>query len=231
LPTVVAEMGTAFNTTTVALIAATTMMFCLFLCERVERGMLRTVDRRAERELLHRFEMHDANMGPFLSALEAANEASLRAMDATLERQLQIWNGAFESLAQHSEERIRSQAGLWETTLVQMRERFDSADDERRRRLLEALQTLAAERQQHRNDMHTSVEQVAAVQAHFARLVEGLTAVLDSKGEVVKLQAVLADNLRVLRETQQIDQALHGLTAAIHLLTARSPGVARDRAA
>ena len=34
LPTVVAEMGTAFNTTTVALVAATSMMFCLFLCER-----------------------------------------------------------------------------------------------------------------------------------------------------------------------------------------------------
>ncbi len=36
-----------------------------------------------------------------------------------------------------------------------------------------------------------------------------------------RLAAVLADNLRVLRETQQIDEALHGLTAAIHLMTAR----------
>ncbi len=32
---------------------------------------------------------------------------------------------------------------------------------------------------------------------------------------------MLSDNLRVLRETQQIDEALHGLTAAIHLMTAR----------
>ena len=34
--------------------------------------MLHTIDRRVERELLHRFEMADANMEPFLAALEAA---------------------------------------------------------------------------------------------------------------------------------------------------------------
>src|SRR5262249_55316933 len=36
LPVVVGEMGTAFNTTTVALAAAITMMFSMFLCERTE---------------------------------------------------------------------------------------------------------------------------------------------------------------------------------------------------
>jgi hypothetical protein len=37
----------------------------------------------------------------------------------------------------------------------------------------------------------------------------------------------------LLRETAQIDEALHGLTAAIHLLTARShsPAIKESRAA
>ena len=48
------------------------------------------------------------------------------------------------------------------------------------------------------------------------------------EGELVKLQAVLNQNLHGIRETQQIDQALHGLSAAIHLLTARYDLVTRN---
>ena len=94
LPTVVGEMGTAFNTTTVALAAATTMMFSLFLCEKTEREMVRSIDRRAERELMNRFESADASMAPFLSAVEAASHTMLRTMDETVERQLGIWSSA-----------------------------------------------------------------------------------------------------------------------------------------
>ena len=65
LPTVVGEMGTAFNTTTVALAAATTMMFSLFLCEKTERESIRAIDRRTERELLNRFETADASLRRF----------------------------------------------------------------------------------------------------------------------------------------------------------------------
>jgi biopolymer transport protein ExbB/TolQ len=221
LPTVVAEMGTAFNTTTVALIAATSMMFCLFLCERTERGILHTIDRRVERELAHRFEMSDGSMGPFLAALEAAGRANLKAMDATLERQLAIWSGAFQALTQQSDKRQQTQAALWEQALERTHERFAAHDAQREQRLAGVLDAIARERELAHSEVRATVEQVAALQADFARLVESLSTVADSKGEVVKLQAILSDNLRLLRETQQIDQALHGLTAAIHLLTAR----------
>jgi hypothetical protein len=62
---------------------------------------------------------------------------------------------------------------------------------------------------------------VSGLKADFARLIGELVGITQDEGELIKLQATLADNLRLLRETQQIDQALHGLTAAIHLLTAR----------
>jgi biopolymer transport protein ExbB/TolQ len=233
LPTVVAEMGTAFNTTTVALIAATSMMFCLFLCERTERGILHTIDRRVERELLHRFEVMDASMEPYLAALEATNNAQLGAMDAALERQLKIWSEAFHVLAAKSEQQHASNTALWEQALVRLQERFEAHEQARERRLESVLETIVAERELYRSEVRASVEQVSALQVDFARLVEGLTAVVDSKGEVVKLQAILSDNLRLLRETQKIDEALHGLSAAIHLLTARNHtlGVHEHRAA
>lgn len=233
LPTVVAEMGTAFNTTTVALVAATSMMFGLFLCERTERGILHTIDRRVERELLHRFEVADANMTPFLAALHSASEANMRAMDTTIERQLAIWSQALEGLQQQSEQRQRSQATQWEQALGKLEARLESGEAQRESRMLRLLEATDMQRQEHRAQTQQSVDQIAGLQADFARLVEGLSGVVQGKGEIVKLQAVLADNLRVLRETQQIDQALHGLTAAIHLLTARNqpPSLKEHRAA
>ena len=74
---------------------------------------------------------------------------------------------------------------------------------------------------------------MSALTAELAKLVQELGGVFAGKGELVKLQASLADNLQLLNNTQQIDQALHGLTAAIHLLTARgqSGGAVERRAA
>ncbi len=231
LPTVVAEMGTAFNTTTVALVAATSMMFCLFLCERTERGILQTIDRRMERDLLHRFEIADANIAPFLAALEAAGRANQHAMDQALERQLQIWSSAFHSLAEQSAERSQAQAVVWEQSLGRLESRFSASQGEHEQRLLQVLQSMQQERELHRSEIQASMRDVSTLQQEFVRLVDSLTAVVDSKGEIVKVQALLADNLRLLRETGQIDEALHGLTAAIHLLTARSAAVKEHRAA
>ncbi len=53
---VVGEIGQAFNTTTVALGTSMLMMFLLFLVERVDTRILRSIHRLTERELANRFE-------------------------------------------------------------------------------------------------------------------------------------------------------------------------------
>ncbi len=211
LPTVVAEMGTAFNTTTVALLAATSMMFCLFLSERTEREMLNSIDRRVERELLHRFENADANLAPFLNALQTASQANLQAMDTTIERQMEIWS-----------KQQQWQAQLWVESLEKLQERFETNDQERETRLVRILDSMEKQRKEHRGQMQETVDQVTSVKADFSQLVEALSGIAQGENELVQVQTALSDNLRLLRETQQIDQALHGLTAAIHLLTARN---------
>ncbi|MBI3839312.1 MAG: MotA/TolQ/ExbB proton channel family protein [Planctomycetia bacterium] len=233
LPTVVAEMGTAFNTTTVALIAATTMMFCLFLCERTEKGIVHAIDQRTERDLLNRFEVADANMTPFLNALHSSSQASLQAMDTTIARQLEIWSGALHSLQRQTERQQQWQSQVWVEILEKLDQRFEANDAQREKRLLRLLDAMEDSREKHRAEIKTTIDRVASLQADFARFVEALSGIAQGDGELVRLQSTLADNLHVLRETQQIDQALHGLTAAIHLLTARnSPaGIKEHRAA
>src|SRR2546429_380949 len=51
LQKIMGEIGTAFSTTTVALAAAITMMFSLFLCERTERSIVQAINRQVDNEL------------------------------------------------------------------------------------------------------------------------------------------------------------------------------------
>src|SRR5262249_14552651 len=139
LPEIVSEMGQAFNTTTVALSAAMTMMFSLFICERLERSIDHSIDRFIERELLNRFEAKDPNIMPFLAAVQSANEAALQAIGTTLHRQIEVWTQTLDVLFQRFDERQQVEARGWESaldTLQRRQEAFDAGREERLRQML-----------------------------------------------------------------------------------------------
>ncbi len=69
--------------------------------------------------------------------------------------------------------------------------------------------------------LRAALDRVAALRDDFSGLAATLETIARGEGRLVDLQASLANNLRVVQETRQIDDALHGLTGAIHLLTAR----------
>ena len=116
-------MGTAFNTTTVARSAAVTMTFALFLCERVERNLLDTIDRLVESELLNRFEVKDANIMPFLAAVQSANQEALKAIGATLQKQITVWSQSLDTLFKRFDDRQKQEVAGWREMLEDARKR------------------------------------------------------------------------------------------------------------
>ena len=221
LPIVVSQMGAAFNTTTVALGASTAMMFFLFLCERAEQGIIRSIDRRAERELLNRFEVADASLTPFLNALQASSGMMLQAMDSSVRAPAPSLVGHLQTLHERNEERQHRQSQVWEETILRMQKRFEESDAEREKRLLRVLEAMETDRNTHHAQMKGTIDETIKLRGDFARLTQTLAGLLNDEGKLLELQNTLAANLRLLRESQQIDEALHGLTAAIHLLTSR----------
>src|SRR5262249_7007309 len=149
LPTIVGEMGAAFNTTCVALATAMTMMFSLFICERMERGILRSIDRLIERELLNRFEVRDSSIMPFLSVVQSANDAALQAIGNTLERQIQVWTRTLDSLFHRFDERQRHEARGWEGALDALQRRQESFDSDREERLRQVLAVVESRQEKH----------------------------------------------------------------------------------
>ncbi len=221
LPAVVSQMGTAFNTTTGALVAATTMMFAQFIGDRAERKILHQIDRSAEDELLTRFEIENASMRPFLLALETAGRSTLSVMESTVQRQIDLWQSGIESVQRQSNDTHYRQAQIWSETMKSLQDRYEKTEQERERRFQKLLAQVEERREEHRSQMAATFDQLQALQGDFATLVQTLQDVSRGEGELLALQQSLSENLRVLKETQQLDEAVHGLNAAIHLLTAR----------
>ncbi len=221
LPIVVGEMGTAFNTTSVALIAAMTMMFSLFVCQRVERSLLRAIDRLVDRELLRRFEFKDPSITPFLSAVQSANEEALAAINATLARQIEIWVAALDSVFQRFDDRQQHESQNWQRVLEVFDERHESHDASLHERLRQSIALVDSRHETQFAQIQALLERAVGARDDFATFLKTLDDIARGEGRLVELQESLSDNLRVLHETQQIDKALHGLTAAIHLITAR----------
>ena len=221
LPIVVSEMGEAFNTTTVALATAMTMMFALFLCERIEHGFDSFIDRFVERELLNRFEVKHPNLTPFLSMVQSANDDALRIMASTLDRQVAVWTQGMESLFRRFDDRQQQEGAAWTRALDVLQQRHESLDTKSDNRLVNLLTQIETRQNQHLANIEQTLQSVSLLRDDFQEIGRTLQNISHGEGNLINLQQSLTNNLRVLHETAQIDDALHGLTAAIHLLTTR----------
>lgn len=213
LPLVVSEMGEAFNTTCAALVAAISMMISLFMCERTESGILRSINRLVDRELDNRFEVKDPSITPFLSAVQSANDSALQTINNTLERQIDVWSQAVGMLYQKFDERQVHEAVAWRDALDVLQQRHENYDAQREERLRQLLALIESRQDKFMAHMQNTLERAASLRDDFGDVLHAIQSIARGEGRLVELQSVLTENLRVLRETQEIDGAMHDLTA------------------
>jgi len=230
LPTVVSQMGAAFNTTTVALASALGMMLALFLLERIDRSLLKQIDRYVEREVANRFEIKDPGLTPFLSVLQTANEDAITSIQSTLAAQVDQWSVSLQRVFELMTQRQQQEAQQWQIALATLQQRYEAADAALVERLSHTLVAVDNRHEQQMGRIEHALDQALGVRDDIGILVRTLEGLARGEGKLIDQQRVLTDNLRVLRESSQIDQALHGLTAAIHLMTARQ-GITSGREA
>jgi hypothetical protein len=231
LGVVVSEMGKAFNATTIALASAMCMMFAQFACEWIERSIVQTVDRMVERELANRFEAKDANLLPFLRVTKDANDEALKMIAGNIDRQTEAWTQSFEALLTRFDVRQQHESEAWTQALDVLNSRHETYDAVREERLRQMLDVIDERQEKFMAHVHKTLEKAVALRDDLGGMFDTLHGIAKGEGRLVELQAILADNLRVIHETRQIDDALHGLTGAIHLLTARhQPAEARKAA-
>jgi biopolymer transport protein ExbB/TolQ len=221
LPVVVAGMGTAFDTTTMALASSVSIMLGMFLVERTEQGIVQDIDGWVERELANRFSVEDADVAPVLKAIEQSNRSMLTAVQESTAVQVQAWPELLGQLYKQHEHWQRQQLEGWSTVVARQQQRDEASDAARETRLRGILDGFTQQASHHHQEVSQVAEQVASLQRQLGQLTQSLGQVLSGEGQMLALQKSLAENLSVLQQTQEFDQAVNNLTAAIHLLTVR----------
>jgi hypothetical protein len=231
-------LANAFDATALALGLTMITMFVSSLVERREQSLLEEVDRYVDRELAHRFERADAAVEPVLRIVEQQTQSLLSATERLVQRQAEVWAQALAELEQRSAETLRQQqeqvtvalAAALEKTLENHAQRllaFEQLAIEQSAQLFEQFGAVAVAVRDTGREQQASLagvgEAVAAQAAALDRLQQ-------DAANLVNLQAVLHQNLAVLAGAGSFDQAVHSLSAAVHLLTARLAGPAESAA-
>jgi biopolymer transport protein ExbB/TolQ len=223
----------AFDATALALSLTMITMFCSFLVERAEQSILEAVDHEVERQLAHRFQRISGDSGPFVEALRHNTQVLLDATGQLVERQAEVWARALtesqrragETAARQQEQIVGALEQALERTLQTHAQRLGGLEKqavEQSTRLFEQLAALATVVRDTGRDQQGALAQVGQSLAAQAAALGGLQ---QGEKQLLQLQAGLQQNLAALAGAGVFEQAVHSLTAAIHLLTARAGGL------
>jgi MotA/TolQ/ExbB proton channel family len=223
-------LALAFDATALALALTMIAMFCSFIVERAEQGVLDAVDQFVDRELAHRFEHGLPGGNGVLETVQQQTRIMVDAVDRLVQRQAELWR---ESMAA-AEDRSQLVAGEQMERLTQALDgvltKTSASHVERVRQLEEQANSravalagqhdkLSAEMQRALREQHASWSKI---QECLSSQVQSMARLQETGGSLGKIQETLNANLAALAETGSFEEALHSLTAAIHLMTARA---------
>lgn len=222
-------LALAFDATALALGLTMVTMFLSSVVERAEQAILDAVDRYADRELAHRFERTPVG-GEFREATEQTTNVLVHAVEQLVQRQTTLWAQALQETDQRRHEwegrlHERLTAALesaLDHTLQTHSRRLAELEQQavdRSAELMDRLAGLAAAVREGSKEQQSSLAQVTQ---GVAGLLEMLARLQDGEKHLRRLQETLNQNLAALAGAGTFEQALHSLTAAIHLLTARA---------
>jgi hypothetical protein len=150
----------------------------------------------------------------FLGIVDGVSRVILQATRDSWREQGQLWSRTVEQVADSQIAALQSAA----QRVVEPMARVLATQEEQFHKFLDNLDTL---RQLSQRSLADVAAKMTAHQVVAKRQVELLGMLVSEEGRVTNLQRSLNDNLAGLASVQAIDQAIHSLTAAAHLLTAR----------
>jgi hypothetical protein len=223
-------LSLAFDATALALGLTMIIMFLSFLVDRAEQGVLEAVDGYADVQLAHRFERPSTGVNEFVEVVQKHSQVLIQATEKLVRKQAEVWSHALAEVERQRAEVDQRQQKLIMSALESMLERtldthvkrlagMEKQVVEQSAGLLEQLGGLASTLRETGREQQAQLNQV--LQSATAQ-AEALVQLQGTETHLVKAQELLAQNLNTLAGAGSFEQAVHSLTAAIHMLTSRS---------
>ena len=193
-------LGVAFGTTALSLGLSLLLVFGTFLVEKFERSILADVELRTLELTTRLFPVEEAELQPIVAAeTEAARQ-----------------------ILEQTETLISQHVALWSDSLNEMRERWTSTLTRHQSELDASLRTAFDQSVSGHLDQfsqHRAAQQI--LQRSIEQLTESQDGLLKSQRDLVASQLQIADRLDAEQSNEALEETLHTLSAAVHLLTAR----------
>jgi hypothetical protein len=226
-------LAEAFDCTALALALTMIVMFINYLTERVEQGVLESVDRYADEQLAHRFERVAGQNTEFVEVVRQNGQSLLKTTEQLVRKQAAVWTESLTAAQKHWDEAgQRQREALTQAleaallrTLEQHQERLAAQEQQSTQHgaaLLEQLTTLAGVIRESGREHQAALLRLSE---HLAAQTQALAQLQTEEAQLVRLQETLQQNLQALAGAGAFEQVLHGLNGAVHLLTARLGGV------
>jgi biopolymer transport protein ExbB/TolQ len=213
-------LAVAFDTTAIALMYSMLLMFGTFLAERFEQGLLRAIDGLIDRELVNRFERPGGE-----DNIDPAQRALIQVTERLVQRQADIWKGSLEEMRNRHEDAERQQIAKVSIALSQALEKTLTSYQQRlqamERQLREELTQHAAEGDKIYSALCTAAASLDKQGTVLAEQTGAILKLQENEQLLLRVQDTLQQNMQGLANVGSFQEAVHSLTAAIHLLTAR----------
>jgi biopolymer transport protein ExbB/TolQ len=237
LSSVTDGLALAFDATALALGLTMAAMFLSYLVDRLETGVLEDVDRYVEEQLGHRFERLNTAGGEFVAVVRQNTDVLLDATDRLVRKQVELWAGTFETMERRWADAQEQQAAhltavletALERTLATHAQRLAALEKQVLSGCAEMLEALTGLAGSLRESGRAQQESLAQLLERVSGQTEVLARLQEDEANLLRLQQTLEQNLSTLAGGHAFEDAVHSLTAAIHLLTVRGhhrPGAA-----
>ncbi len=240
LGSITSGLATAFDTTALALALTMILMFGSLITERLEQNVLERIDRHADEHLAHRFERTaGADGSEFAGLLRQSTQGLLRTVQQLVEQQASIWSEALAKAEQRWHQAVQQQQQLLSAALENALQRtlaghtqqvaeLDRQAAQRSQALAQEIVNLAKSQRETGHDQQTALVEATT---RLTSCAEALARMQEEEGQLVRLQETLQQNLNALTGAGAFEQAVHSLTAVVHLLNARlaAPGTLSAR--
>jgi hypothetical protein len=230
LSTVTDGLALAFDATALALGLTMVTMFVNYLVDRAEQSTLEMVDRYAERQLAHRFERPGQGEEAVAQVVRQNMQALVGTNEQLVRRQAEVWAEALAEVDRRRAEEGKTEQERFTQALEAALERtfqhhagrlaaLEKQSVEQGSGLVKQIASLAAAIRETGNEQREALRMLNDRVIAQAKAVAHLQ---ESEKQLRRLQDLLNQNLNALAGAGTFEQALHSLTAAIHLITARA---------
>ncbi|MFV1965799.1 MAG: MotA/TolQ/ExbB proton channel family protein [Pirellulaceae bacterium] len=212
----------AFDTTALALSLSIVLMFLQFLVDRFESQLLSMVDEQTNEEVLERFPEEHTSADPHLAAVQRMSGAVIKTAEKLVQEQTDHWKSTLSEASVQWCHLLEASGASVQTTLTNsLEDSLNKLADRLMRAEQEAEGRLRARWEQWQTALSDNARLLHSQQSEMTRQGEIMSQVLQATGDVIKLEQVLNDNLRVLAGAKNFEDTVMSLSAAIHLLNTR----------